>query len=258
MEPSIYSFETWVSGISASLIASFLVFAINFLFKLWENYLRNNKFKNIFGNLIDEELNLVVPSLRFRSDVEQFLANNQTGNMSYPLINSSGNFIKLSKLIAFADTVALKYILDLSSKTLGNKSVIVTDSELEKKLDISLVSFGGSSFYCTYVLDQSDNQYYKFDPHSIVSIKDPSTKFILDQTYDYGFIIKYKHPNFQNKTWIIIAGIGESGTRGASYFLYKNWKILASDFKNNCFGIVVKVNHGIDHSAIEVNRIIGA
>ena len=78
MEPSIYSFETWVSGISASLIASFLVFAINFLFKLWENYLRNNKFKNIFGNLIDEELNLVVPSLRFRSDVEQFLANNQT------------------------------------------------------------------------------------------------------------------------------------------------------------------------------------
>ncbi len=186
MEPSIYSFETWVSGISASLIASFLVFAINFLFKLWENYLRNNKFKNIFGNLIDEELNLVVPSLRFRSDVEQFLANNQTGNMSYPLINSSGNFIKLSKLIAFADTVALKYILDLSSKTLGNKSVIVTDSELEKKLDISLVSFGGSSFYCTYVLDQSDNQYYKFDPHSIVSIKDPSTKFILDQTYDYG------------------------------------------------------------------------
>jgi hypothetical protein len=256
MESTIYSLETWASGIIASIIASLFMILINLLYRFWKDYRRNKKFKNIFGNLINEKLYLVLPSLSLRADVEQFLANNQKENMSFPLINSSGNYIRLSKLIALADTVALKYILDLSSKILGNKSIILTDSELDKKLDISFVSFGGSSFYSAYVLAQSDNQFYSIDFNSIISIQDPSTKFSLDHTYDYGFIIKYKHVNFPNKTWIIIAGIGESGTRGASYFLYQNWKTLARDFKNNCFGIVVRVNHGIDHSAIEVNRTI--
>jgi len=243
-----------VQGIIGSLIAGFLTIGIIESYKYWRLYVLHRKFKRVFGAYNKDRLQLVVPALSVRPDVLQLLqASNLQGNQ-FPLVKFGGAFIRSSKLLAYSDTVSLKYILDIVATTLGSKSVIVTDEDLQNQLDISLISFGGSSFYCSYVLAQQNNRFYNFNGNAIVSTQNANTSFQIDPTYDYGIIIKYKHDNFPNRTWIILAGLGESGTRGAGWFLSRNWRQLSDTFNDNPFGLVVRVNHGVDNSAIEVHR----
>lgn len=243
------------TGIIGSLIAGFLTIAIIEGYKYYKLNLQNKQFNKIFGTYDKDRLHLVVPSLAVRPDVIHLLQNSALQGNQFPLVKYGGAFIKSSKLLAYADTVAMKYVLDIVATTIGSKSVIMTDEDLQNNLDISLVSFGGSSFYCTYILGQADNNFYTYNGNSIVSKQDANKSFQINGTYDYGFIIKYRHTNFPNRTWIIIAGLGESGTRGAGWFLATNWRQLSETFNDAPFGLVVRVNHGIDNSAIEVDRL---
>jgi hypothetical protein len=63
----------------------------------------------------------------------------------------------------------------------------------------------------------------------------------FDGTYDYAVILKYKHRLFPNRTQICIAGLGEWGTSGGSWFLSKNWKELSKKVGSKNFGAVIKV-----------------
>jgi len=161
-----------------------------------------------------------------------------------------------SKLIAYADTASLKYLLERISNTLGDISTIITDEDLSKHLDLSFISFGGSNFYCSAVINHPDNKYYYFDGDTIVSKSDNSKRFINGDGYDYGLIIKYKHPSFTTRTWIVIAGIGETGTSGAGWYLATHWEELSKLIGEKPFGIVVKVNNGVDESAEKVDQIV--
>ena len=243
-----------VQGIIGSLIAGFLTIGIIESYKYWKLYLFHRKFKKVFGTHNKDRLHLVVPALLVRPDVIQLLQASPLPGNQFPLLKFGGAFIRSSKLLAYADTVSLKYILDIVATTLGSRSVIMTDEDLQKLLDLSLISFGGSSFYCSYVLNQLNNRFYNFNGNAIVSTKNANISFQIDDTYDYGFIIKYRHDNFPKRTWIIIAGLGESGTRGASWFLSRHWRQLSDAFCDSPFGLVIKVNHGVDDSAIEVHR----
>jgi hypothetical protein len=256
MNTPLYTFwESVSSGIIGSLIAGFLTIIIIEGFKYYKINLQHKKFIKVFGTYDRDSLNLVLPALQVRPDVINLLQNSNLQGNQFPLLKYGGALIKSSKLLGYADIVSLKYVLNIITANLGSKSVVMTDEDLQNHLDISFVSFGGSSFYCTYVINQANNRFYTFNGNTIVRKLDPNIFFQIDPTYDYGFIIKYRHENFPNKTWIIIAGLGESGTRGAGWFLSTHWKQLSKDFNGNTFGLVVRVNHGIDNSAIEVDRI---
>jgi hypothetical protein len=242
-----------VQGIIGSLIAGFLTIGIVEYYKYWRLYLFNLKFKKLFGTYDEEKINLVLPALSVRQDVLNLLQTSNLQDNQFPLLKYGGSFIKSSKLLSYADTIALKYILEIVSKVFGTKSKIVTDEDLQNKLDISFVAFGGSNFYCSYILAQTNNRFYNFNGNSIISKTNLNSSFQINQTYDYGLILKYRHINFPEKTWIIVAGLGESGTRGASWFLSKNWKEISDRFNEKEFGLVVRVDHGIDNSAIEVH-----
>lgn len=252
----LYTFwESVTSGIIGSLIAGIMTVFIIEGFRYYKIYLKHKKFHKIFGSYDSDNLNLVVPALAVRPDALTHLQNSNLPGNQFPLIKYGGAYFKSSKLLAYADVVSLKYILNIVVTTLGSKSSVVTDEELQNQLDLSFVSFGGGSFYCTYIINQADNCFYTFNEDAILRKQNPNISFQIDATYDYGFIIKYRHYNFPNKTWIIIAGLGESGTRGAGWFLSNNWMQLSRDFSNKPFGLVVRVDHGIDNSAIEVDRI---
>ena len=245
-----------VQGIIGSLVAGFLTIGILEFYKYCRLYLFNLKFKKLFGTNNEEKINLVLPALSVRQDVLNHLQTSNLEGNQYPLEKYGGSFIKSSKLLAYADTNALKYILEIVSKVFGTKSKIVTDEDLQNRLDLSFVAFGGSNFYCSYVLGQPNNRFYNFNGSSIISKTNSNLSFQINQTYDYGMILKYRHINFPDKTWIIVAGLGESGTRGASWFLSKNWKGISDRFNEKEFGLVVRVEHGIDNSAIEVHSTI--
>ncbi len=245
--------DTLIQGIIGSLIASALTIIIVESYKYWRLYIFNLKFNKLFGTCNNEKINLVLPALSVRSDVLSLLKSSTLQDNQHPLVKHGGNFISSSKLLAYADSVALKYILDIVSKALGTKSIIITDEDLRNQLDLSFVAFGGTNFYSSYVLGQTNNRFYNFNGNVIVSKQNLNSSFQINPTYDYGIILKYRHENFPNRTWIIIAGLGESGTRGASWFLSKNWRQISNRFNKNEFGLVVRVNHGIDNSAIEVH-----
>lgn len=250
--------NTFCIGLIASLIASFLTIAIMNIWKYYKRKISNWKFKKIFGTYEEEKLFLVLPELKIRPDLMDYLKNNKFHDYSFPFINSNKSYISTSKILPYNDTTALKYLLDIISSKLGNKSLITTDEELSKKLDLSFISFGGSTFYSSHVLSDSDNIFYKVENNSsIVSIKDTEKRFVRDKDFDYGLIIKYKHNNFPDRVWIVISGIGESGTSGAGWYLSKRWAELSDEYHNKAFGLVVKVKHGIDESTIKVDSIVG-
>jgi len=242
-------------GVIGSLIAGFLTIGIIEVYKYYKLKLQHKQFKKVFGTYDKDKLHLIVPALSVRPEVIHQLQTSNLQGKQFPLVKYGGAFIKSSKLLAYADTISLKYVLDILATTLGSKSVITTDEDLQRNLDLSLISFGGSSFYCTYVLNQPNNKFYTFSGDAVISKQAPNKVFSIDATYDYGFVIKYQHDNFPNRTWIIVAGLGESGTRGAGWFLSTHWQQLSEAFNNNTFGLVVRVNHGVDNSAIEVDRI---
>ena len=248
--------DSLLVGIFGSLIAGFITLALVEWYKQYKISCENKNFKKVFGTYDNDQIHLIVPALSVRPDVTNLLQNSTLPGNQYPLIKFGGAFIKSSNLLGYADVLSLKYILNNTSKVYGTKSIIMTDQDLNNHLDISFVSFGGSSFYCTYVLSQNDNNFYKFVENRIEKVNDPNISFQIDNTYDYGLIIKYRHVNFPDKTWIIIAGLGESGTSGAGWFLSTHWEKISREMGDKTFGIVVRVNHRIDNSAVEVHRSV--
>jgi hypothetical protein len=244
----------YISGIIGSLIAGFLTIGILELYKYYKLRIQNEKFNKIFGSYDNEKLHLILASLEVRPDITAHLKTIAFPEPDFTFIKYGGSYIKSSKLFAYCDTVSLKHLMDLVSSVLGTKSLIASDDDLKSNLDLSFISFGGNSFYCQYVLSQPDNMFYSFKEKAIVSNKDGSKVFQLDNTLDYGFIIKYKHINFPNRVWIIVAGLAETGTRGAAWYLSKNWRRLSETYEEKPFGLVVKVNHGIDESAILIDE----
>jgi len=164
--------------------------------------------------------------------------------------------IRTSKLIAYKDTTSLKYLLDIISATLSDKSLIITDEDLSNHLDLSFISFGGSSFYFNYILNETDNTFYSILDGGFVNKRDNTKRFVINNEFDYGLILKYKHINFPNRIWIVIAGLGESGTSGAGWYLSKYWEELSNTFQENPFGLIVQVKHGIDESAKQVDSLV--
>ena len=121
---------------------------------------------------------------------------------------------------------------------------------------MSFISFGGSNYYCSYVINEPDNKYYFFQGDYIVSKLNSAKKFKNGDGIDYGFVIKYKNTRFPNQTWIVIAGLGETGTSGAGWYLANYWEKLSDLFGEKPFGIVIKVKDGVDESADMVDQIM--
>jgi hypothetical protein len=246
--------NSYVSGIIGSFLASFLFLGTLEAYKFYKLKIRQSKFKKIFGTYDNDKLNLVLPVFCVRPDVLNELKKTNIQLPEFPLITQSRKAIRSSKLFAKKDYSSLKYLLDIIAVTLGDKSVIVSDEDLSSQLDLSFISFGGSSFYFDFVLKDSDNTFYDIENNLFfVNKRDATKKFTGTADFDYGLILKYKHGNFPNRTWIVIAGLGETGTSGAGWYLSKNWAKLADTVKDKPFGIIIQVKHGVDESAKQVD-----
>lgn len=74
--------------------------------------------------------------------------------------------------------------------------------------------------------------------------------YSIDQSSDVAVLMRLQNPYHSDHKLFVCAGIGEYGTSGAAYSLFKNWRILYKRFgaKAN-FVLIIKVNVNSDESA---------
>ena len=79
-----------------------------------------------------------------------------------------------------------------------------------EELDYSVNFEHTPTTFGTALLDQHNNQRYTATTQN-----------------DYSIILKTTNPNNAEKDIIIFAGLGPTGTKGAGYFLYRDWKVIS-------------------------------
>lgn len=221
--------------------------------KFKEKYI-NYTFKQIFGKDAGNNLAITYGKMALLPCFDE-----HGKQRKMPYRNKSPNIVfNVSSVVSFSHTKSIYYLSELFGRIVKTSPRLVSDEEIEEKLDISFCSIGGLNNLKTRDLLRSDeNTFYDFGETesgmAIISKRDPTSMFGNDVAHDFGFIIKVTPKNFPNRVWIAVAGLGEWGTTGAMWFLVKNWKKMP---KGRSFGMVVKVRGGQDESAEVMETLV--
>lgn len=231
----------------------FLNFIIEILaspfLKLVKRYYKRD-FQRLFGRDFSDNFFIVYGGMALRPSF-----NERGESMEWPYYKpgKEGHFFRVSSVVSLTSTKSAKYLSELFGEIGGIAPRLVSDYELQEKLDLSFCSIGGMNNLKTIdVLENEGNIFYDFDlKNTSVSIivRGEKERFSIDEVYDYGFIIKVVPKSFSNRAWVAIAGLGEWGTSGAAWFLSKRWKEIAKIVNNKPFGLIIKVKKGQDESA---------
>jgi hypothetical protein len=159
--------------------------------------------------------------------------------------------------VSFAETKSAKYVAECFSRAINKNVILLSDEEVKDKIDFSFCALGGANYKSQEIISSSQNLYFSFDipNNSVVSNQEKQLKYTLDGNYDYAIIIKLKQKLFPKRTQFCVAGLGEWGTSGASWFLANKWKEIKSKVGRMQFGAVVKVKGGSDESAELIDYI---
>jgi hypothetical protein len=136
----------------------------------------------------------------------------------------------------------------------GRRSTVVADDTIAEKLDIDLIAFGAWSNLSTLnVFDNQANQFVAYNPQlqSITSKQNGKKLCNPKKGFDYGVILKIHPVQFPQRTWLVCAGMGESGTSGSAWYLAHRWREIAKNLKgSDQFACIVEVENGKDESAV--------
>lgn len=226
-----------INGVVTGIIATIICGLVAWLIKKGLYWFKNRSVKKIFGfNCWNELYPLVVGKLHPKDGTRSYL---------FVKPGSTSEFTQ-AYVMPYSEVLASDYIKVFMVKELNAQVHLVFDEDLKEPG--SFCSFGGyNNNLSLSVLRNSRNIFYDI-PFSILKNgkyfpcilnKKTQKQFVTDADYDYGVIIKILENN-QN-VQICIIGLGEIGTQGSAYFLATRWKMIASLFKDEEFGCVVKV-----------------
>ncbi len=134
---------------------------------------------------------------------------------------------------------------------------IRSDIELDERMDISFLSVGGvNNFKSLDVIENESNIFLKFGGGGIQSKTLNGSIAKIEGKIDCGLILKIHPENNPNRTWICVAGIGEWGTSGASWWLSRHWKTICKRAKEKPFACVTKTVYGSDDSTSLVHLFL--
>ncbi|MDO8523483.1 MAG: hypothetical protein Q7S12_04385 [bacterium] len=237
-----------------NVVGGALVALLGWIFaKLRQKYYKHS-FKQIFGK--DSEDNFILTYGRMKL----LTPYDEKGEIrKWPYYNKSPDAsFNVSSVVSLAGAKSIHYLSELFGRIVNSPPRLLSDEEIEERLDISFCSIGGLNNLKTKdLLRSKENIFYDFDrtgPEvAIISKTDKTKRFSIDRIYDFAFIIKVIPKNFPNRVWIAVAGLGEWGTTGATWFLMKHWQKMP---KNKSFGMIIKVRGGQDESAERIETII--
>ena len=236
----------------AGLIIEFFKSFWNFIPKAINNY----RFRRFFGKkAIDSEKVFLVldpyehPTPRTQNPGNRFIKKFHGRKPDTPLVGED-------KVLGSCSIRVIKYGASefglFREKVNPVKSVI--DEDVKDNWEGTFICFGSSdSNLKTYDIENlNENNLYKFGIHSsgIRSFTVMGDEYTINQEGDVGIILRMKNPYDTEHKLFVCAGIGEWGTSGAAYYLFKNWKKFYKEYKEHeNFVCLVRVKVNSDESA---------
>ncbi len=238
--------EQIILNIIGGFLASLIFFAIFELCKWLRKCYIKRSFKHVFGKNAVDNFSIVYGKMILRQSYDE-----KGKPLEWPYAKpGTTNLFRISSPVSFTATKSAKYISESFGKNTGYAPKLISDEDIKEKLDISYCSIGGYNNYKTIdILESEENHFFKITKDSIVDKEDINKIYNINGTHDYAVIIKLVPKSFPNRVWIAVAGLGEWGTSGASWYLSRNWKKIKKIAKNKPFGLVIKVKGGKDESA---------
>lgn len=235
---------TW--NIVGGLVVAFLT-----LFFQWSiKKLKCRAFRQIFGNDLDD-FYMVYPSYESPSPGTAFpKPPSKVPRQRFSTVN-------LTTINSNASTRSISYL----SYAIGNYSPslphIRSDIDLDQRMDLSFLSVGGVNNYKSLdVFENRSNIFLQFGRSGIQSKASGEYIANIEGKMDYGLIIKIHPENNPNRTWLCVAGIGEWGTSGASWWLSRHWQKIYKRAKNKSFACITKTIYGSDDSTSLVHLFL--
>lgn len=226
-----------VNGVVTGIIATIICGLVAWLIKKGLYWFKNRSVKKIFGFDCWNELYPLVGGKLHPKEGKLYYSFGKPG--------STKTFTQ-AYVMPYSEVLASDYIKVFMVKELNARVHLVFDEDLKEPR--SFCSFGGyNNNLSLSILKNSKNVFYDI-PFNIkrgenlfpcILNKKTQKQFVADADYDYGVIIKIIENN--RNVQICIIGLDEIGTQGSAYFLAARWKKIASLFKNQEFGCVVKV-----------------
>ena len=140
-----------------------------------------------------------------------------------------------------------------------NPVKVVLDENVMNNWEGTFICCGSSdSNIKTFDIESlNENNLYSFDfgQNGIRQFNINGHHYSIDQNGDVGILMRLNNPYHVGDKLFICAGIGEWGTSGTTYYLFKNWRKLFKRFgsKTN-FVLVLQVISNSDESAREIRE----
>jgi hypothetical protein len=246
-----------------SLVPHIVWDAIKGFFQAIPRAISNYKFKKFFGKeALDSDRVFVVldpyehpvPRHNLPPGQARFIKKFQGRKHDSPLLGED-------KILASCSVRITKYASSefalFRQKT--NPVKIVLDEEVINNWEGTFICFGSSdSNIKTFDIESlGENNLYTFEfgNNGIRCFNITGERYSVDQTGDLGILMRLRNPFHEGYTLFICAGIGEWGTSGSAYYLFKNWRKLYKRFgqKDN-FSLILRVNVNSDESAREIRE----
>jgi hypothetical protein len=154
-------------------------------------------------------------------------------------------------MVSNTDIIAYDYLKKVFFTELGvNVKMCLDEDMLCPK---SFCSFGCcNNLLSLKILSDKKNTFYHFNGGFVN--QRTNNRFVCGGMKDYGVIIKITD-EITDSVQICVAGLGESGTTGAAYFLANRWSELVKEFGKADFGCVIEVSNLYDPSAKMVDSV---
>jgi hypothetical protein len=128
------------------------------------------------------------------------------------------------------------------------------DPNIRSQAGLNIISFGMLNNSQTLLLLKDSNSLVEFNKARWRFARKGSVDKVLhpasDGDHDYGIIVRIRPEHNDGVVWIACAGIQETGTSGAAYFLAHRWQELAEKInsEDGFFVAVIKFLQGKDDS----------
>jgi hypothetical protein len=228
-----------------------LVVAVLILFIQWiKKKLNYRAFRQVFGNDTDD-FYIVYPA--YESPSKDTTFQKPPSQVPRPSVRTI-NLTTINSNAATRSVSHLSYAVGNHSNSLPH---IRSDIDLDQRMDISFLSVGGLNNYKSLdVFGNTSNVFLQFGIGGIQSKTLGESIANIEGKMDYGLILKIHPENNPNRTWLCVAGIGEWGTSGASWWLSRHWKTINKRAKKKSFACITKTIYGSDDSTSLVHLFL--
>lgn len=228
--------------------------------------LRHWRFKRIFGPDAHkkEKYHIVYAKLGLDKDLirDGNRRNYPYSKQARPSRHSStGGIFSMENPVSSCEFRAAKYLASLFGLYTETQPELTSDIDIDSKLDLSFVSLGGplSNWKTHDALNDASNRLVTMTTDKFVLVRNGREVLDLDRNFGYGLILKIRPDGFENRVWIVCAGISEWGTSGGAWYLLNRWQEILRYNRpwRFAFGLggtadfaaIVRVKPGQDESA---------